>query len=354
VLRYDPGIPTITTKHEIPTPALLLDLDAFELNLRRMAAAAAQAGKKLRPHAKAHKCPEIAKRQIALGACGVCVATVAEAELMAKAGVEGLLLTSPLADPHKMSRLVATGAMAVVDHLRQVELYQEAACAADTPLSLLIDLDVGDHRTGAASLDRALAIAQAIDRASHLRLRGVQAYSVAGSHERDIEDRRRICAAAFELAAEGRAQMARRGLHTDIATGGSTGTWNIDLALPQTTELQAGSYALMDIAYRRLGIDFERAMTVLATVVSANHPGFVTVDAGFKAFATDRPFGPAPVSLDATYRWGGDEFGYLDTDKLRLGDKIEFDPPHCDPTANLYDLIYACRGTEVEAIWPIK
>jgi 3-hydroxy-D-aspartate aldolase len=354
VLRYDPGIPTISTKHEIPTPALLVDLDAFESNLRRMAAAAAQAGKKLRPHAKAHKCPEISKRQIALGACGICVATVAEAELMAKAGIEDILLTSPLADPLKMSRLVATGAIAVVDNIRQVELYQEAASEANTPLALVIDLDVGDHRTGTASPEQTLSIVHAIERASHLWLRGVQAYSVAGSHEKDVDERRRICAATFAVAGEARAEMARYGVHTDMATGGSTGTWDIDLALTEVTELQAGSYALMDVAYRRLGIDFERAMTVLATVVSTNHPGFVTVDAGFKAFATDRPFGPDPISVSAPYRWGGDEFGYVDTDKLRLGDKIEFDPPHCDPTANLYDRIYACRGVEVEAIWPIK
>jgi D-serine deaminase-like pyridoxal phosphate-dependent protein len=290
---------------------------------------------------------------MALGANGVCVATVAEAELMSRSGIEDILLTSPLADPLKMARLAAAGAMAVVDHTRQVELLNEAAYQANANISVLIDLDTGDHRTGAATIDQALALGYAIDRASHLWLRGVQAYSVAASHTADPEERRRISAAAFAHAAEVRTELARHGLHTDITTGGSTGTWDIDLALPEVTELQAGSYALMDLAYRRLGIDFERAMTVLATVVSANHPDFVTVDAGFKAFATDRPFGPEPVSLSAAYRWGGDEFGYVDA-KLKLGDRLEFDPPHCDPTANLYDLIYACRGDRVEEIWPTK
>lgn len=289
-----------------------------------------------------------------LGATGVCVATVTEAELMASAGITDLLLTSPLADPNKMRRVVATGAMAAVDHVRQVELYQEAASEANATVSIVIDLDVGDHRTGAASLAQALDIAIAIDRASHLWLRGVQAYSVAASHAADLEERKRICAATFALAAEARAEMARYGLHTDIATGGSTGTWDVDLALPEVTELQAGSYTLMDIAYHRLGIDFERAMTVLATVISANHSEFVTVDAGFKAFATDRPFGPEAVSLQAGYRWGGDEFGYVDIGKLRLGERVELYPPHCDPTVNLYDRIYACRGNEVEAVWPVK
>jgi D-serine deaminase-like pyridoxal phosphate-dependent protein len=319
-----------------------------------MAAAAAAAGKKLRPHAKAHKCPEIARRQVALGAAGVCVATVAEAELMASAGVEGLLLTSPLADLNKMRRVVATGAMAAVDHVRQVQWYQEAACDANVTVSIVIDLDVGDHRTGAASPEQALEIALAVDRAPHLWLRGVQAYSVAGSHEKDLDERQRICEATFALAAQVRAEMAAHGLHTDISTGGSTGTWDVDLGLTNVTELQAGSYALMDMAYHRLGTDFERSMTVLATVISANHAEFVTVDAGYKAFSTDRAFGPETVSLDAAYRWGGDEFGYIDSGKLRLGDRIELYPPHCDPTANLYDRIYACRGDEVAEIWPVK
>jgi len=331
-----------------------VDLDALETNLQRMATAASTAQKKLRPHAKAHKCPEIAKRQLALGATGICVATVLEAELMSKAGITDLLLTSPVADPHKIRRIVATGAMVAVDHIRHVELYAEAASEAGSITDVLIDLDVGDHRTGASSLEQALDIARAIDRASHLQLRGVQAYSVAGSHAKDLDERKRICAETFATANEARSQMAREGLPTDIATGGSTGTWDVDLALPEVTELQAGSYALMDIAYRRLGIDFHRSMTVLATVISANHPNFVTVDAGFKAFATDRPFGPEPIAIDAAYRWGGDEFGYLDTGKPKLGDRVEFEAPHVDPTVNLYDRIYACRGETVEALWPVK
>ena len=123
------------------------------------------------------------------------------------------------------------------------------------------------------------------------------------------------------------------------------------------TELQAGSYVFMDLAYRREGLDFEHALTVLATVVSANHPGFVTVDAGFKAFATDRGYGPEAVDLPGSkYRWGGDEFGYVDLPDgaLKLGDRLEFIPPHCDPTTNLYDRIYVCRGERVEAVWPLK
>jgi 3-hydroxy-D-aspartate aldolase len=340
----------VLTKNQIPTPALLLDVDLLESNLARMAQAAMQSGKQIRPHAKAHKCVEIARRQIAHGACGISVATVAEAELMAKNGISGILLTSPLAEPAKIARIAATGAMAVVDHVRQVEWYESAAVR---PIDILIDLDVGDHRTGASSPPQALEIARAISKCPHLRLRGLQAYSVSGSHGADAAARRHISEAAFQTAAEIRDLLAGEGWPIEILTGGSTGSWDIDLDLPAVTEIQAGSYVMMDLAYRRIGIDFHHAMTILATVVSANHNAFVTVDAGFKAFATDRGYGPEPAHLDGVpYRWGGDEFGFLET-KLGLGDRVEFIAPHCDPTVNLYDRIYVCRGESVEAVWPV-
>ena len=337
------------TKNQIPTPALLLDADLLEANLSRMAQAVKESGKKLRPHAKAHKCVEIARRQIEHGACGISVATVAEAELMAANGIPGILLTSPLGDPAKIARIAATGAMAVVDHVQQVEWYDAAAART---IDLLIDLDVGDHRTGANSPAQALEIARAIGDSSNLRLRGLQAYSVSGSHGADVATRKQISQAAFQTASAVRDLLTSEGFPAEILTGGSTGSWDVDLDLPDVTELQCGSYAMMDLAYRRIGIDFQHAMTILATVVSANHDSFVTVDAGFKAFATDRPFGPEPAHLTAKYRWGGDEFGYLDT-KLALGDRVEFIAPHCDPTVNLYDRIYVCRGETVEAIWPV-
>jgi D-serine deaminase-like pyridoxal phosphate-dependent protein len=349
-------VPTI---HEIPTPALLLDLEAFEANLARMAAKVKESGKALRPHAKAHKCVEIARRQVAAGAIGVCVATVNEAELMAAGGIDGILLTSPVADPVKMARIVATGAMVVVDHAQQVTWYNEAAAAASRKIDVLVDLDVGDHRTGARSKDHALEIAEAVDEAAHLELRGVQGYSVVGSHAGGLEERRQVSRRVFRSVGETIGAMLRRGLPIDIVSGGSTGTWDIDTAVQDLTELQAGSYIFMDVAYTREGLDFQHALTVSGTVVSANHLEFVTVDAGLKAFATDRGYGPdVPGIPGATYRWGGDEFGYVDmvlgTAPPTIGTRIRFQPPHCDPTVNLYNRIYACRGEQVEAVWPVK
>jgi D-serine deaminase-like pyridoxal phosphate-dependent protein len=353
----------VLSKLEIPTPALLLDLDAFEGNLSLMADRVKESGKRLRPHAKAHKCVEIARRQIAAGAIGVCVATAAEAELMSQAGIPGLLLTSPLADPLKMARVVATGAMVVVDHVDQVGWYNAAARSSNRIVDVLIDLDVGDHRTGARSTEQAIEIAKAIHAAGagHLRFRGLQGYSVGGSHTAGIKERRQVSETAFHSAISTRDALSRLGLgaldkDTEILTGGSTGTWDIDTHLPEVTELQAGSYVLMDLAYGKLGLPFRHALTVLTTVVSANHDGFVSVDGGFKAFSTDRGYGPEAVHVPGSkYRWGGDEFGYLDCAiRPRLGDKIEFIPPHCDPTVNLYDRIYVYREEVVEAVWPIK
>jgi len=200
----------------------------------------------------------------------------------------------------------------------------------------------------------------------------MQSYSGHASHAGDFAERKRVSIDALGRAAEIRDAMGRAGLSTEIWSGGSTGTWDIDTEFTKLTELQAGSYALMDLDYRRVGADFPHSLTVLATVVSANHSEFVTVDAGLKAFATDRGYGPEAVGLaGSVYRWGGDEFGYLDLrteagqgavprghpepgGPPHLGAKIEFIPPHCDPTMNLYDRIYACRGDSVDGIWRIK
>jgi D-serine deaminase-like pyridoxal phosphate-dependent protein len=245
--------------------------------------------------------------------------------------------------------------MVVVDHPHQVTWYDEAARAAGCRLQVLVDIDVGDHRTGAWPKDRVYSIAEQVDQAENLELRGIQAYSVAGSHAGGLEERKRVSKEVFASVAQVVGTMLRRGLCCDIVSGGSTGTWEIDTQVRDLTELQAGSYVLMDMAYRKEGLDFANSMNILATVVSTTHEAFVTVDAGFKAFSTDRGYGPEVFGHNkAAYRWGGDEFGYVDNTELKLGERVRFIPPHCDPTVNLYDRIYATRGDKVEAVWPVK
>ena len=246
---------------QIPTPALLVDLDAFETNLQRMASHAREHGKALRPHAKAHKCPEIARRQMAAGAAGLCVATVAEAELMHKAGIASLLLTSPVADPIKMARIVETGAMVVIDHVQQAAWYDDAARMAGRVVDVLVDLDIGDHRTGALPGAQALEVAKAAGQAKHLRLRGIQAYSVRGSHVGDRPGANADFTGCFSrLRARRDAAMNRAGLPTEILTGGSSGTWDIDSAIPRGDRtpgrlLRANGLGL----HKKLGLDFRNA-----------------------------------------------------------------------------------------------
>jgi D-serine deaminase-like pyridoxal phosphate-dependent protein len=352
------------SKFDLPTPALLVDLDRFELNIRKMQSAISLAGKSLRPHAKAHKCVSIARRQMENGAVGVCVATMSELEWMTFAGI-GVLLTTPVATPAKVTKIAAAvkaGAdiQMVVDHPIQVWMIQKAASLSGTSVRVLIDLDIGDHRTGIPCDERAVALARIISECANLKFCGLQAYSVSGSHTEGKTQRRDHSTQAIAQAVVIQKQLLAAGLDARTLTGGSTGTWDIDTLIPEITEIQAGSYPLMDAAYRRIiGNDFAPAMTVLTTVISTSHKDRVTVDGGYKAFATDRPFGPEAVDLDGVrWQWGGDEHGILFLDnpsrKIRLGDPIEFVPPHCDPTVNLYDRIYAIRGERVEEVWPVK
>jgi 3-hydroxy-D-aspartate aldolase len=349
-------------KQDLPTPALVLDVAMFERNIERMQSHVRAAGKRLRPHAKAHKCVEVARRQMKAGATGICVATVDEMGWMVRGGLPGILLTSPLADPAKMARVVAWAdghdVMAVADHPWQVERWQRAAEAAGVRMSLLVDLDVGDHRTGIACGEPAFELAKAIDASANLRFRGVQAYSVSGSHMEDPEARRDHSLSALKPAVDTFAEMRRVGLSAEIMSGSSTGTWNVDTSVTELTEMQAGSYVFHDMAYTRIGVDFAPALRVLATVISANHTDRVTVDAGFKAFSTDRPFAPAPFSHPGVkFKFAGDEFGYILNEggpMPTLGERVELLPPHIDPTVNLHSRIHVCVGDIVEEIWTLK
>ena len=358
------------TKGDLSTPSLLLDLDVFEANVGRMAAHATEAGLDLRPHAKTHKCSEIARRQVGAGALGVCVATIREAEAMAAAGIGGLLLTSESVGPNKIHRLIRLcnrkpDTMAVVDHPSNAEQLDEAASAAGAQVNVLVDVDPLGRRTGVPPGPRAVALAQTVDRLPNLRLRGVHGYCGASSHVKGFEERKRHSEQYMGPVLETHAAMLRKGLPVEIMSGASTGTYNIDSAMDGMTELQVGSYALMDVDYRVIGgsngevyDDFGHALHVLATVISKNHDDIATVDAGLKAFATDRTFGPdvaRPGGL--TYAFRGDEHGALmlaDAEReIALGDKVELVVPHCDPNVNLYDRMYCVRGEHVRQVWKI-
>jgi D-serine deaminase-like pyridoxal phosphate-dependent protein len=359
------------SKHDIPTPALVLELDRFEHNLEKMSAHLQHQRVQLRPHAKTHKCPTIARRQLAMGACGICVAKLSEAEVMISAGIEDILITSQIVDKAKIEtlfRLAAhcPGLMTVVDHPVVVQDFIEAAEAEKTSLNLLIDVDGGNHRAGCLPGRAALELAEMISSSRWLKLRGLQCYAGHAAHVVGFEARKRSSEEALARALESKALIEKNGIPVERLTGGSTGTYNVDVGIQGFTELQAGSYVFMDLDYRRIGgngnalfLDFEFALGVLCTVISKSHSDLATVDAGFKAFSTDKPFVPELKEIPGVnFRWAGDEHGILELKepgrKIQLGDRLEFIPPHCDPTVNLYDFIYVVRGDRVEEVWPVE
>jgi D-serine deaminase-like pyridoxal phosphate-dependent protein len=213
------------TKADLPTPSLLVDLDRFERNLRTMADHCQKAGCGYRPHAKTHKCPEIARRQIAAGAPGVCVATVAEAEAMVAAGIRGVLLTSPIVDRHKIARMVRLAqkgdVLLAVGHPRECEMLSDAAQAANVTLAALVDADVGDRRTGIQPGEPALALGGLIGRSPNLRLRGLQAYSGRASHTVGFEQREKVSREAMQRAVDTRELFTKNRLEPAFSQAGA-------------------------------------------------------------------------------------------------------------------------------------
>lgn len=355
------------SRADLNTPALIIDADALERNIAKMAAFAKAAGLTLRPHAKTHKSAAIARLQRAAGAVGVCCAKLGEAEALTDAGVEGILITSPVVGAPAVQRLAAlathaTGLMASVDHPDAVA----ALAATGVPMTLLVDIDPGIHRTGVASPEAALALARQIDAAPSLTFAGVQFYCGSQQHIEDFAARREAIVERTDYLKGIIALLTQNGLKPRFITGGGTGTHAIDAELGVFNELQVGSYIFMDKQYADCDLvgdgaqAFETSLLVDARVISANHPMLVTVDAGFKAFATEA--GPPPVFSGApegsNYRFMGDEHGALIPPKgvapPPLGAVVTFAAPHCDPTVNLYDAYHAVKGDTLVGIWAIE
>lgn len=354
----------------IPTPALVLDLDAFERNVALMADHCRVNGLGLRPHAKTHKSVAIARAQIAAGALGQCCAKLGEAEAMAAGGIESILITSPVVTAGGIARLMALNTklpdlMVVVDNPENARALAAAAAEARRPLKVLVDLDVGLHRTGIRPGEDATELAELLDAAEFLELRGLQAYAGHLMHIHDFAERREKSLAAMKVLGEQRDALKAKGLCCDIISGGGTGSYNIDPEANVLTELQGGSYIFMDKQYGDLALGngasfpFATSLFVQMSVVSNNTRNLATTDAGFKAFATDAE---PPVLLSgapegASYFFFGDEQGGIllpDGAHLPLDSVLTAMTPHCDPTVNLYDAYHVVRGDTLVDIWPIE
>jgi len=358
---------------DVDTPALVIDLDAFERNLRRMADFVGRAGVRLRAHAKTHKSPIIAAKQVALGAVGVCCQKVSEAEAMVDGGIADVLVSNEVAGAAKLDRLAALARRArigvCVDDAGNVAELEAAAAKAGATLDVLVEIDVGGKRCGVAPGAPAARLAEMVAKARHLTFTGLQAYHGSAQHVREASERRDLIARAVELVEETRRSLRTIGLEARIVSGGGTGTYENEAASRVYNELQCGSYVFMDADYARnkradgsgFG-DYEHALFVYATVMSAPAPERAVVDAGLKAFAIDSGM-PAPWQLPgAAYHRPSDEHGVLDLSncagQLARGDKVLLIPGHCDPTVNLHDWYVGVRGLGtpgacVESLWPV-
>nr|MCU0605230.1 alanine racemase [Desulfobacterales bacterium] len=318
-----------------------------------------------------HKCSTLAKMQVANGAIGVCAAKVSEAEALIDAGLSGVLITGPVAGREKVNRLVsllgrAPFLMAVVDHPAAAAQLEARLAEKNRQLDVLLDIDVGQRRTGVAPA-KAAELARHILSLGRLRLRGIQAYAGHVQHIPRYEDRRAASRDALRKAAAVFNQLRRTTESCTIFSASGTGSARIDLSSEELTELQAGSYALMDAEYLAIesadgsdAADFHPALTMLSTVVSGPHGRQVTVDAGLKALYRDggRPRVLTPEYDRLQYDWFGDEYGKLSTPNRaaplpELGMVLELVVSHCDPTVNLFDRLHITRAGKVVDVWPV-
>jgi 3-hydroxy-D-aspartate aldolase len=356
---------------ELTTPALVLDLEAFEQNVGAYQRQINLHGLRARPHSKSHKCAEIARRQMDAGAVGVCTASLHEAEAMVGQGINNLLITSPVVGVGKVDRLMqllgrGAGVAVVVDDREYAASLAAAGHRCGHALDVLIDVDLGMGRTGVNNIESALQLVDVVCEAEGVSYRGLQAYSGRVQHIAEFAERDRVYTEQLRFLSALIAALDKRGLKPATVSGGGTGTLALDCREGLLTEHQGGSYIFMDVEYGAVTLGandadapFATSLFLHSTVVSKNVPGQVTIDTGLKSFATD---GPLPrVSAGApegtTYSFFGDEHGCLTfptpTDSLALGSTVTFITPHCDPTINLHDYLHVVRQDTVVDIWQI-
>ena len=355
---------------ELQTPALIIDLDVFDANLAKMQSYLEEQDIALRAHTKMHKCPLIARKQVESGARGVCAAKISEAEVMCAAGIEDVLVTSPIATPDKVSRFVEArknnpGLKIVVDCADSADLLAKVAGLEGLVVDVFVDMDLGMGRTGIETGDKTLQLVRHIGESNSLNLSGLQMYAGNCMHIEGFSERKQKYAHIMSKGIETLALLDEAGIVIPVVSGGGTGTYNMESDLGLINELQAGSYAFMDIEYRDIGgvdseqfLDFGVSLFVLVTAISQPQSRLITVDGGFKSFASDKM---APEFRDVEgviYHWGGDEHGIVQLNnpshEIRLGNKLSMLTPHCDPTVNLHDFYFPYRDGLVHEVWPIS
>jgi D-serine deaminase-like pyridoxal phosphate-dependent protein len=347
-------------KSEIETPALLLDMDAVERNIAAMAQFFAGRECKLRPHAKTHKLPIIARKQVEAEAIGVTCARLGEAELFLRSGIRSVLIANEIVDDSKIRRMVnlaGLGELIVcVDDYQNAQRISDAAVAAAGTMNVLIEVNVGLNRCGVSPGAEALDLARKVSNLPNLRFRGIMGYEGA-IFVLDEDEKRRKCRTANELIVETRRLIEANGIPVEIVSAGGSNTYYLTGEFPGITEVQVGSYVTMDSRNRQYGLTFEQAMTVMTTVISRPEKDKVIIDAGMKSVSLDAglpSFGVKGLSIIKL----DEEHGRVQVDSdlidLSPGDRLEIIPSHGCTTIPLHDHYLLTRGEYVEAIEEIR
>ena len=341
---------------QIETPALILEKKIFEDNLRTMKSLMDRTNMALRPHYKSHKCPVIAKRQIAEGAKGIVCAKLSEAEDLAQCGIDDILIANQIVQPEKMGRLAAlarkcrlTLCVDCAENILQLEKYM---AAADAKLYCLVEYEVGMGRCGVESHEEVLALARLIASQPHLIFEGIQAYAGNMSHEPVLSVRQAATDAIEQDLTVLRNKLCQIALPPKEISGGSTGTIETKPSRSVYTEMQCGSYVFMDRAYRDMDLCFRNALFLLTTVISAK-PGRIVTDGGTKSLGMDQG-NPVFAGFEEAAVQMSEEHAQCAADHhLALNDKLRMIPGHCCTTVNLHDRIYVVDNDEVVDIWPV-
>ncbi len=346
----------------ILTPSLVLDLDAFNRNLERLMQQAPNV--RVRPHAKSHKCPDIAHRQIALGAVGICCQKLSEAMVFAKAGIQDILLTNQVFGAAKLAQLAelsqAIRLGVLVDDAVQLKALATAMAGQAQALDVYIEIEVGGRRCG-ASPEAALELARTIQTSSQLRFAGLHCYHGPAQHFRQSEQRSTAIAQAAQIAGQTVSLLKEAGIDVPCVTGAGTGTFWLERDSGVYTEIQPGSYVFMDRDYAdnvvgAQDVRFEHALFIQTMVTSVSHEGFVVVDAGLKSMSVDSGMPRVHGRDDLRYVRASDEHGVIEVSegpRPSLGDVLRLIPGHCDPTVNLYDDLVVVSAGKVVDQWPI-
>ncbi|MGD0455378.1 MAG: alanine racemase [Solirubrobacteraceae bacterium] len=349
---------------DVATPALILDLPAVRANIADMATRMAPLPAALRPHAKIHKSPIVGQMQIDAGAIGLTTATVWEASAMMEAGISDVLIANQVVGPRKVAELARLAGMgqvlALVDDVSNVEQISAAAQKAGSEVGLLVELDVGLHRSGVRSVAAAVDLAEHVERSPGVRLRGPFGYEGHCMLEPDRAERVRKAKAANAALLELADAFEARGLSTEIVAAGGLGTWDITGANPRITEIHAGSYVFSDAFHRNLVPGFEPALTVLATIISRAGT-MAVVDCGRKSIGIDRT-PPELVGARGAVRFEhGEHFIHEehtaleleDGSQLKVGDTVRMMPGYSPTTVNFYDCYYVMEDEIVTDVWPV-